>query len=159
MELISMREWISGFRVKLLLPLLGILVLAYGVFMAFSSYSWTPSYGQITKSTMMRIMAATCNYKARFNSLPGYDMPSIVTALAGENPGKVEFIEIQPLKLKWRLWTKTFPRVDSKMNHLDAWGTPLIIDVSENAMTIRSCGPNRKDDGGRNDDITISEQF
>jgi len=42
----------------------------------------------------------------------------------------------------------------------DAWGTPFFLRVSDkDGIEIRSFGPNRKDDGGGNDDLALAIPF
>jgi hypothetical protein len=47
--------------------------------------------------------------------------------------------------------------LDETGNLVDVWASPLVFDTrrGDGPLIIRSCGPNRKDDGGDADDISV----
>jgi hypothetical protein len=93
-----------------------------------------------TQNRLAQVHTAVLSYETEYGvSPPGSDNASLIKALEGDNPRKIEFINLKP--------TDT----DSAGEIIDSWGTPLqIIMTNPNHPVVKSAGPdkiwNTKDD-------------
>jgi len=115
---------------------------------------------------MNTLLAALQVYESDYGIYPPGAMSNVVNAL--RNAPRKEFInghwneymEISEPRRNIFGIPKYARALDSQNNYLDPWGTPFFLSVSDkDGIEIRSFGPNRKDDGGRNDDLALSIPF
>jgi hypothetical protein len=90
---------------------------------------------------------AVCLYVLEFAAWPPNSPTSnvpLVVALTGGNPKGVTFLDVRP---------------EARQSGLrDPWGTPYAVVFPERPdddLVVRSCGPDRTDDGGGNDDVVF----
>jgi len=86
------------------------------------------------EAVVENIRTAIRNYGQRFNGNPVGSNSEITRALAGENPGQVNY-----------LGADATLRVNAKGEMIDAWGTPLFFhQLSGTVMEIHSAGPDKR---------------
>jgi len=78
------------------------------------------------------IRVALNGYKTEFGAFPSGDSRAICRALAGNNPKRIQFIELKS--------------VSPDGHFLDQWGTPYKIYYSGDRPLVRSAGPNKQFD-------------
>jgi hypothetical protein len=95
---------------------------------------------------LFSLVAAVKQYQVEYSTLPKGNEAQISTALRGDNPKKLLFID-------WP--TKS---IDMEGRLLDPWGTPIKILISNNIVTVTSAGKNTKfgdsDDKSRTSDLS-----
>jgi hypothetical protein len=97
--------------------------------------------------TLMRLTRAATAlraYQEIYGKLPQGDTPTIISTLAGENPRGIVFLEVNS------------DEMSNSGEWVDQWGMPIrLIRESSTNIAFRSYGPNRRDDGGSNDDLSV----
>ncbi len=82
-----------------------------------------------------QLKMAIKEYKSEYGAYPAGDTRDVIKALTGENPRKIKFFSFQKRK--------------TSEDFLDPWGAPYKIYFSGDDILIRSAGPNKHFDEGR----------
>lgn len=96
--------------------------------------TFEPEITNMTPATALEIVRSVIrNYGQRFGGNPVGTNPEITRALAGQNPGQVNF-----------LGAEESLRVNRKGELIDVWGTPYFFhQLSGTEMEIHSAGPDK----------------
>ena len=116
-----------------------------GWFIHESRKLWRKSQRMDTQVELCDLHNAITNYSDTFGSLAEKENAAVVTALTGQNPGKIIFIAVNK------------DRLDASGCYLDCWRTPYQIQITVSNLTVRSAGPNRVFED--HDDMTVNESL
>jgi len=132
-------------------PIRGIVVKAVAVFVALSIGCWhvvailiDQKRTDLLRHQMMVFAVAMDRFACMEQRYPGPTLTDSIRAVRQHPDLRADY---------------GGPR-DIELSGTDTWGRPMIFEWHDaNSFRIRSCGPNRRDDGGSGDDIEISRQL
>jgi hypothetical protein len=114
-------------------------------------------------ATLANLRLALKHYYDEYRALPTGDGKTILAALTatnsdGQNPRRIVFFEFREPQKRFGVWTINPGDRASNGTVTDGWSRALIwtADPTKPAITIRSLGPNGRDDAGQPDDVAIS---
>jgi hypothetical protein len=129
---------------------------------AFARVQETPEKSR-TLATLANLRLALKHYHDEYRTLPTGDSRAILAALTatnsdGQNPRKIVFFEFRQPQKRFGVWTTDPGDRASNGTALDGWSRAFvwIADPTKPTITIRSLGPNGRDDTGQPDDVVLS---
>ncbi len=153
------------YSLKILTKYVIVLLLLFivSIFLAMTN-SYVPGKEVISRVRVVRFQVALQMFCGKYGILPEGNNQQLTKVLMGadtkQNPQKIILLEAREPD-KFLFWNRYSPALDSKGNYLDGWGTPLDIKVDNKTgnILVRSFGPNRKNDDGKEDDIEASKNI